>query len=161
MAKLFVMIGAPATGKTTFAQENLAHALFVSRDAIRFSLLKEGESYFDHEDEVFKIFISEIAEGLKLEQDVVADATHIDKASRKKLFRALKKEFIKIGIPDIKYEKIAVSISASSEIAIKRNAERIGLTKVPNEVITRMFMHFEAPKTTEGFDQIWHIRTCK
>ena len=45
MADLMIMIGVPGAGKSTWCKENIKSPMqkYVSRDEIRFSLLKEGE----------------------------------------------------------------------------------------------------------------------
>ena len=59
--KLYVMIGVPGSGKSTFIKNNKKEKdIYVSRDQIRFKYLKEGEPYFTHEKQVFKEFLFEI-----------------------------------------------------------------------------------------------------
>ena len=64
--KLYVMIGCPGSGKSTYAKKHFPHALYVSRDEIRFNLIAENEEYFSKEDEVFTEFINAINLGLKI-----------------------------------------------------------------------------------------------
>ena len=67
MKKLILMMGPPASGKSTITNliaENHNKICIVSRDAIRFSLLRDGEDYFAHEDEVIETFYSRINEAL-------------------------------------------------------------------------------------------------
>ena len=52
MAKqLFIMIGAPGSGKSTWVKKQLRNDIdaYVSRDEIRFSMLQEGDAYFKYE----------------------------------------------------------------------------------------------------------------
>ena len=68
MSTLYVLIGLPGSGKSTFIAElypKLACAAYVSRDNIRFSLVKENEPYFSKEQEVKKLFIESINELLE------------------------------------------------------------------------------------------------
>lgn len=88
MNNLYLMVGAPASGKSSYAN-NFAESSdkpikVVSRDAIRFSLLDDGAPYFSKEKAVFSKFIKEINEGLD-KGDVIADATHINEVSRMKV----------------------------------------------------------------------------
>ena len=59
--KLYVICGVPGTGKSTFCKNHLTmfgdNVKYVSRDDIRFSIVKENEEYFSHETEVFNKFI--------------------------------------------------------------------------------------------------------
>ena len=90
---LIVMIGAPGSGKSTWVQKHMdsfeGKVSWVSRDTIRFLLLKDEEDYFAHEDEVYDEFIRQIKSDLKTCDVVIADATHITVSSRKKLFKSL------------------------------------------------------------------------
>ena len=54
MKRIYILMGTPAAGKSTFLKK-IKNGLIVSRDAIRFSLLKEGEDYFAHETETLRI----------------------------------------------------------------------------------------------------------
>ena len=90
---LYMMCGIPGSGKSTWAKEYLASALYVSRDEIRYSMVKEDEEYFSKETEVFNTFIEKIAVNLMSEKDVVADATHINFQSRLKTIKGINKYF--------------------------------------------------------------------
>ena len=66
MKVLYLLCGPSGSGKSTFAKLEDSkrklvgeNCLIISRDIIRFSLLKDGEDYFAHEKEVFNIFIKE------------------------------------------------------------------------------------------------------
>lgn len=54
---LYVMIGIPGSGKSTWAKANKKEKdIYVSRDEVRFSLLQDGDEYFSKEKEVLKEF---------------------------------------------------------------------------------------------------------
>ena len=47
MAKLFLMMGIPGSGKTTWTSKYLRKLdKYVSRDEVRFSMVAENEEYF-------------------------------------------------------------------------------------------------------------------
>lgn len=101
MKTLWIMVGIPGSGKTYFAKHNLMQGpgwWYVSRDEIRYSLVKENEEYFSKETEVFEQFISKIKAGLDEEgiYNVIADATHLNIKSRQKLINALHRNNIQI-----------------------------------------------------------------
>ena len=83
---LYISAGLPGAGKSTFLNKNKREEeVIISRDKIRFSLLKEGEDYFSHEDEVFNIFIQSIIKNIKAGKNVYADATHLSPGSQMKV----------------------------------------------------------------------------
>ena len=92
---LYISCGIPGSGKSTFLKSHIAPTeRIVSRDEIRFSLLKEGEEYFSHEDEVWDIFIHTIADSINNGINTYADATHLTQKSRSALFYQLKQREI-------------------------------------------------------------------
>ena len=94
--KMFVMCGAPGSGKSTWLEEKVIKNIYtkpatvVSRDKIRFALVKEDEQYFSKENEVWEKFITQIKKDLEMwsVEEVYVDATHLNIASRSKLLRA-------------------------------------------------------------------------
>lgn len=132
---LYISCGIPGSGKTTFLKNHIANGeVIVSRDDIRFSLLKEGEDYFSHEDQVFNIFIEKIAKGLNSGHNVYADATHLNRASRAKLLRALymkNENFVK--------NVQAIFFNVPVATCIQRNENRKGTESyVPVPTIRKM-----------------------
>ena len=97
--QFYIMCGIPGSGKSTFAKKiteiyekhNISIET-VSRDEIRFSLIKPGEDYFSKEKEVFSIYIENLKKSLNNNNITIADATHLNFASRKKLLTPLVKE---------------------------------------------------------------------
>ena len=58
---LYVMVGIPGSGKSTFINTHCqSDWKIVSRDQVRFSIVREDEEYFSKEKKVFKTFIEEI-----------------------------------------------------------------------------------------------------
>ena len=152
---LIVMIGVPGSGKSTWIQKHIdsfeGKASWVSRDAIRFSLLKPEDDYFAHEDEVYEKFIHQIKIDLKRKDinTVIADATHITVGSRKKLFKSLD-----TSLKDVKV--IAMVIKADFDTIVRQNNMREGRAKVPMSVLRRMNCCFMMPfLDEEPFDEIW------
>lgn len=147
---LYIMCGAPGAGKTTWVRENAepGTSAHISRDRIRFEMLKENDSYFKHEQAVYNEFIEEIARALDdcpWITEVYADATHMTTKSRKKLLNSL---FIR------ERENVVVTpiiIMPYIETCIERNNRRQGRARVPETVIEKMYMSFEDPEK-DGFD---------
>ena len=138
MPRLFIMCGLPASGKSTFVQQFIKNndIRYVSRDEIRFSMIKENEEYFSHEKEVFKKFAGTIAQTLVDGFDVIADATHLNRISRDKLIRAIDQY-------TTEYTITYIVLETSLETCMKRNALREGRTRVPDSVMRSMAENWE------------------
>lgn len=154
MPKLYILCGIPGSGKTTWAKGFLMDAVYVSRDEIRFSLLKNGEEYFSHETEVYKEFIYEIAQALTHGYDVIADATHINKDSRGKLTLAIDEYFTE-------YQIVYVAFPIDIKVAQERNIMRDGLKRVPPVAIQTMYDRFSMPTLQEDSRAIDVLRGDK
>lgn len=142
---LYVMVGPPAAGKSTLARTDFPDSIYVSRDEVRFSMIKEGEEYFSKEKQVYMEFILRIQEALSTGKDVVADATHLNKASRAKLLNAL-------ILTDVRV--VAVFIKPTLEVCLERNLKREGRERVPEDAIKNMHRFCGKPTKEEGFDLI-------
>lgn len=147
MPKLYILCGPSGCGKSTWAQKFMdiyfdEDIRYVSRDEIRFSLVKEDEEYFSYEKEVFRRFSGCIAQTLIDGFDVIADATHLNEFSRRKLTHA-----IDVYFKD--YEIVYVIFNVSADICIEHNANREGRANVPEAVIRNMCKDFKAPSLDE------------
>lgn len=148
MNKVYIMMGLPGAGKSTFLKKYtvLRSDKIVSRDEIRFSLLKEGEDYFSHEEEVKKILWKTINNALIDGYNVFVDQTSLNKASRKLLLDHIHKN-IDINI---------IFVDTPCFNCIQNNNTRIGTKAfVPTGVIRRMNQQLEPPTYDEGFKNIY------
>lgn len=139
--KLYIMVGAPGSGKTTYIRTHAApgHSAHISRDAIRFAKLEEGESYFGREKEVYKTFIRQIIKAFDdcpWVDEVWADATHLTENSRKKLLSNL----ITVDI-----DVIPVVIMPELDICLGQNMLRTGKERVPDAIVEKMYNTYEDP----------------
>jgi len=160
MKTLYIMCGIPGSGKTHYAKNHLiphAHYSYISRDEIRFDLVGENEDYFSKEKEVYRLFVAEIIHALKnpLNDCVVADATHINWASRKKLINAISKE-----LPlDNRLNIVPIVIRTKLATCLKRNHQRKGRAVVPDEVIEKMYHRFLDPTWDPfNYDGIMYVK---
>ena len=103
---VFVMVGIPGSGKSTYSKIHYKNIKYVSRDEIRFSVLKLNEDYFSHEKQVYNIFIKEIVSAIENQQDVCVDATHTTIASRAKLMNAIERNTKNKDLHEKKHDSI-------------------------------------------------------
>lgn len=141
--KLYLMVGCPGSGKTTYAKKHFSNAVYISRDEIRFDLVSENEEYFSKEDEVFKIFINKINEGLRESLDVVVDATHLNPKSRFKLLACLN------FIPGKTQVNVIYMKTPLAECIIRNENRKGTRSYVPPSVIIRMFKALKKPNFEE------------
>ena len=130
--------------KTTYCENELPDVVHVSRDDIRFSVLKPGEPYFARESTVADRFWELINKYLNKGCDVIADQTSLSKGARKKLLSH-------INAP---CDKVAIVMTTPLEICKERNSQRVGVRNVPENVLESMWEDFTIPTYDEGFDII-------
>ena len=149
--KVFVMCGPAGSGKSTWLIKQMKPKtdICISRDNIRFGLLKEGEDYFAHENDVKETFYNSIANNTSASywENIYIDATHLNPRARKATMWNISKYC----------SVIAVSFEVPAEVAIERNKKRSGLARVPDNVIWNMKSRYKIPSLDEGFDEIWHV----
>ena len=148
--KVFVMCGPSGSGKSTWAIKQMQPQTdcLVSRDNIRFMLLKDDDDYFAKEKRVKQIFFEAIKTTTREDwENVFIDATHLTSVPR---FHTLQQ--IANGV-----KIIAVSFEVPVGVAIERNSQRTGRALVPESVIKNMAAQYKIPALYEGFDEIWHI----
>lgn len=151
---LFLMCGAPGSGKSTWLKEHVENAYVISRDAIRFMMLDDDDKYFSKENKVFRAYVQYIQESIDSDEtpeDIYCDATHITKASRDKLLNAL-------DLTNVKNVTVIV-VRPSLEQTLERNEQRRdnGRAYVPKSVVRRMWFQFERPEEDKDriFDTIY------
>ena len=82
MHNLYLMIGIPGSGKSTWLKTHATDGKVISRDVIRYSLLQEGDEYFSKENEVYRIFVDEIRKSIDENENTYVDATNLNKFAR-------------------------------------------------------------------------------
>lgn len=138
---LWLMVGIPGSGKSYFAKNKLINGLgwrYISRDEVRYSIIKDEDEYFSHENEVFEKFVDNINASFLADSvnNIIADATHLNEKSRMKLLKALKLKNIDV---------IPVVMETDLETSIKQNNNRKGRSNVPLSAIKRMYASMTDP----------------
>lgn len=149
--KVFVLCGIPGSGKSTWIinQMRLMRDVLISRDNIRFMLLKDDDDYFACEEKVRNMFFQAIKNNTANDDfdNLYIDATHLTRKARSQVRSWIRR----------RPYQIAVSFEVPLEVALERNAQRTGRAKVPETVIYNMYHRYDIPSLKEGFDEIWHI----
>ena len=152
MANLYLMCGVSGCGKSTFLKNKIKNnnSVIISRDAIRFSIVKPEEDYFSHEDEVLEIFWNQINEALAANKTVYVDQTSLTPRARIWLLQ---------HITGYEHANL-IWIDEDLETCLERNEMRRGTRAyVPRGVIRRMFSQFIEPSLEEGFYRIFRYNS--
>ena len=144
MNELVVLIGLPASGKSTISERyKLSGYNIHSSDELRlhkFGNLDGENAYAD----VFKELYDNIISDLKNGKDVVLDATNL--SSKRRI------AFLQFINSKTKCKKVAHVVATPYNDCINRDLKRD--KKVGSNVIERMYKSFQMPCKEEGFDSI-------
>jgi hypothetical protein len=153
--KLYVLIGVPGSGKSTWhsEQEWLQDAAYISTDRYVEEFAKSmGKTY----SEVFKevmpecvnLMIGDVVVAREAGRDIVWDQTSTTVASRKRKFNML---------PDY-YAIAVVCVTPEPADLVMRLDSRYDSGKIiPDQVVQDMINNFEYPTEEEGFKEIWYV----
>jgi predicted kinase len=124
--------------------------IVISRDGIRFSMLKDSDDYFAHEDEVFAEFRRQIQAAIDedVEMNIFVDATHLSEKARNKTLDGLRLEGVDL---------YAVAMDIPMGVCLDQNEQREGRAYVPRSVIRRMWYQYQPPTENEKYK--YHILT--
>jgi predicted kinase len=151
MNKLYVLVGVPASGKSTWVnnQEWAQDCAIVSTDFfIEEEAAKQGKTYNEVFDDFMPVAIRLMENQVMIAQannmDIIWDQTSVAVKSRKKKLNMLPK-----------YYPIAVVFKTPEKEELeKRLNSRIGKT-IPKYVVESMIETFVMPTEEEGFREIW------
>lgn len=163
MSTLYILCGIPGCGKSTWVQQRLKENTsstdtkwaYVSRDEIRFSMVREDDDYFSKEPRVFKTYVDKICASLKdtYNLNTIADATHLNEISRNKLINAIRR-----AEPDLNFNIVMVYFDVPLEVCLFRNDKRSGRARVPEDIIKKMYATLEFPKCRKNLTRIEIVR---
>lgn len=143
--QMIMLVGLPASGKSGLALEIKKKKPLIkihSSDSLRKELYQD-ENEQAHNKELFIELHRRIKKDLTDGFDVCYDATNINKKRRISFLKELK---------NIKCIKICILILEPYEICQERNASRERI--VPKDIIKKMYMQFQPPHYSEGWDDI-------
>lgn len=156
MSKLFVLVGVPGSGKSTWVKEQFwsknCEVVSTDRFVEEYAAL-EGKTYSEVFQEYMpravELMTEQVIQARKAKKDIIWDQTSCTVATRAKKIRML---------PD--YYKIAVVFKIPDmEELIRRLNSRPG-KEIPWEVVSDMSnkLKSEPPTEAEGFDEIWYAQ---
>jgi len=137
MNTVFITIGAPGSGKSTFSK-SMAPVCVVSSDALRtelFGTLKKQDP--DSHNIIFKEMNVRLLKGLQ-NGDVVYDATNLNRKRRANF----KREVLKKNGAHVK----ALIFTEPLKVLLARNSKRPEEQRVPEDKIKQMYINLNIPK---------------
>lgn len=152
MPTLYVLVGVPASGKSTW----IANQTW-AKDCVVTSTDKFVDEYAISKNktysEVFNAFmpkaieymLEDVRKAREAGNDIVWDQTSTTVASRLKKIRMLKD-----------YRKIAVVFKIPEAAELQRRLKSRPGKDIPGYVMKTMIDGFQIPTLEEGFDEIWH-----
>ena len=150
---LMMLVGQPASGKTTFIND--LGNLVVTRDTMVISsdyyIELEAKRLNSTYDQVFKDYIKtatdrskqDFAEAIKNQSNIIWDQTNLTVKSRAWKLAALPSDYV----------KMCTILTVSPEVQAERLASREG-KQIPSNIINSMTDTFVWPSYDEGFDHI-------
>ena len=144
MNKLFILVGIPASGKSTYAKEILKdeNTIILSSDVLREELLGDKSCQTNNE-LVFSTLYKRAKEYLNNGKNVVIDATNINMKDRRRTLS---------NFQGMKIERIAIVFATPFEVCYVRDEQRE--RTVGKNVIDKFVQRFEIPMEYEGFDRV-------
>jgi predicted kinase len=152
MPKLYVLVGVPGSGKSTWVahQEWADQCAYISTDIhVERYARNEGKTYNQVFDEFMpkavELMADDVVQAREEGKDIIWDQTSCTMVSRRRKFNML---------PD--YYAIAVVFKTPpAGDLMKRLASRPG-KGIPWNVVSSMINNFEMPTEDEGFKEIWY-----
>ena len=140
---VYVLIGLPRSGKSTWADQNREGKFVVSADAFRLALY--GDAYNrDKESQLWACVHACLAALVSEGADVIIDNTNITLKSR----RSALEPFVRHG-----YNVVYVQVCTSVEICLSRATQEL------KSVIDRMSLGFEALSDDDYPGEVWVVQT--
>ena len=136
--EVVILIGLPASGKSTFYRERFAATHdHVSKDVMRHAARPQTRQQ------------QSIAASLAAGRSVVVDNTNPSRAARAAIVGLARQHGAQVS---------AYYFETSAADALRRNRAREGRDRVPDVAIFTVRKRLEPPEASEGFDRIYLVR---
>nr|DAZ15604.1 MAG TPA: AAA domain protein [Caudoviricetes sp.] len=146
MSIFYMMVGLPASGKSTVANSLGGNVIVRSSDELRDKLLGDINDMSNNSG-VFDILHSLVKSDLYCGKDVVYDATNI--------YPKYRKEFLQ-SLHLLNCKKVCIFMNIPFYDCWRRNSQRDRV--VPFEAMDRMRERLIPPTMDEGWDEIFEVR---
>lgn len=150
---VYIMCAIPGAGKTHWAKRYVTksnalgkHIVYISSDDIREEICGDAQDQSKNW-KVFELFYSRARKAVQEGSDVILDATHLTRKSRRKCRDRFK---------DLDCKFIAVQLTTPVIESMYRNMKRDRI--VPDYAMERMINAFQPVKDDEGFDDVWRVK---
>lgn len=149
MPTLYMLVGVPASGKSTWANQNRGDALVASSDDyIEKQAEKMGTTYSDVFDDYIKAAnthaIETARKAFSNKVDLIWDQTNLTKNGRRNKLKMVPKD----------YKKVAVFFPTPHIDVLKNRLGNRPGKNIPDYVISTMIKTVEKPTTDEGFNEV-------
>jgi len=130
---LYLMIGIPASGKSTFCRLNFPYADVISLDRVK---TRNNEQLL-------------IDDALWQRADIIIDNTNVTRAERARYIGLAKRRG---------YRVVGYYFQSILSDCIRRNQDREGKARVPDKAIVAKSNQLELPSRSEGFDELYFVK---
>lgn len=145
MTRLYILVGAPAVGKSTWIKNNKGNGIVVSSDEER--IKKYGYLAQEDPQAIFKLMHSKTLDYLGENIDVFFDATNVSRKHRRVLYEKVKNKY-----PNT--EVIYTLIHKPLNVILEQNSHRPKEEYVPEYVIKNKYINIDPPRINVDCDSI-------
>jgi len=155
MPKLYMLVGVPGSGKSTWVSEQdwTSNCAYISTDRYVEEFAKNmGKTYSEVFEEVMpecvNLMAGDVVHAREEGQDIIWDQTSTTVASRKRKFNML---------PDYYAIAIVLGTPEPADLVMRLDSRYDSGKIVPDQVVQDMINNFEYPTEEEGFKEIWYV----
>lgn len=152
MPKVYVLVGVPGAGKSTWVkdQEWAKDCVYVSTDLlVDQEAERQGKTYNDvfkdYMPTAVKLMADDVVRAREAGRDIIWDQTSTTVGSRKKKFNML---------PN--YEHIAVMFKTPELGELNRRLKSRPGKNIPSHVMVQMIKGWQDPTVEEGYAEVWN-----